>query len=217
MINSRDINDLHPTLKRGAVELQRRIKAESGWDMGINSTFRDHAKQDHLFAQGRTRPGSIVTNARGGESLHQYRLTFDIHQNNNPAGAFANANFFATAGRIWRDMGGSWGGDWASFPDRPHMEFTNGLTLRQLQNGTVMSNDIRMKWENEIQGNPVEEEVEEEEEMRFNSLEEIPTWGRKTIERLINRGFLNGDGNNLNLSEDMVRIFVINDRAGLYN
>ena len=66
MINSRDINDLHPTLKRGAVELQRRIKAESGWDMGINSTFRDNAKQDWLFAQGRTRPGSIVTNARAG-------------------------------------------------------------------------------------------------------------------------------------------------------
>jgi len=60
--------------------------------------------------------------------------------------------------------------------------------------------------------------IEEDEPMkRFNTLEEMPSWAKPTIEKLINRGFLQGDGQGLNLSEDMIRIFVINDRAGLYD
>ena len=51
---------------------------------------------------------------------------------------------------------------------------------------------------------------------RFNALEKMPSWAKPTIEKLINRGFLQGNGQNLDLSEDMLRIFVINDRAGLY-
>jgi len=114
--------------------------------VGVSSTFRCNAYQDHLFAQGRTRSGSIVTNARGGQSIHNYRLAFDIFQNirgrewNEPA-------FFATAGRIWREMGGVWGGDWASFVDRTHCEFTSVLTLADLQRGRQLPADARMSWE----------------------------------------------------------------------
>jgi len=114
--------------------------------VGVSSTFRCSAYQDHLFAQGRTRPGSIVTNARGGQSIHNHRLAFDIFQNirgrewNEPA-------FFATSGRIWREMGGTWGGDWASFVDRTHCEFTGGLTLADLQRGRQLPDDARMPWE----------------------------------------------------------------------
>ena len=52
--------------------------------------------------------------------------------------------------------------------------------------------------------------------MRYNNLNEIPAWAKETIQKLIAKGLLQGDGSNLNLSEDMIRIFVINDRAGLY-
>ena len=114
--------------------------------VGVSSTFRCNAYQDHLFAQGRTRSGNIVTNARGGQSIHNYRMAFDIFQNirgrewNEPA-------FFATAGRIWREMGGVWGGDWASFVDRTHCEFTGGLTLTELQRGRQLPTEARMPWE----------------------------------------------------------------------
>jgi hypothetical protein len=59
------------------------------------------------------------------------------------------------------------------------------------------------------------EDVEMTEE-RFNTVEECPEWAQATIQKLVAKGFLNGDGNGLNLSEDMIRMFVINDRAGVY-
>ena len=52
---------------------------------------------------------------------------------------------------------------------------------------------------------------------RFNTLDSLPDWAKPTIEKMINKGLLNGNGASLDLSLDMIRIFVINDRAGLYN
>ena len=52
--------------------------------------------------------------------------------------------------------------------------------------------------------------------MRYNTVKECPEWARKTIQKLIDKGYLTGDGKNLDLSHDMVRMFVINDRAGMY-
>ena len=54
-------------------------------------------------------------------------------------------------------------------------------------------------------------------EGRFMALSEIPDWGRPTIAKLIEKGALKGDGSGLNLSEDMLRLLVINDRMGLYS
>lgn len=51
---------------------------------------------------------------------------------------------------------------------------------------------------------------------RYNTLDAVPDWARPTIDKLIGRGLLNGNGASLDLSLDMLRILVINDRAGLY-
>lgn len=54
--------------------------------------------------------------------------------------------------------------------------------------------------------------------MRYQKLEEIPEWGKPTAEKMIKLELLKGDENgNLDLSRDMLRIFVIEDRAGLYD
>lgn len=59
---------------------------------------------------------------------------------------------------------------------------------------------------------------EEEEEVRYQRFEEIPEWGKPTVEKLMKLELLKGDENgNLDLSHDMLRIFVIEDRAGLYD
>lgn len=58
---------------------------------------------------------------------------------------------------------------------------------------------------------------EEVEMQRYNTVDEIPEWAKPTIEKMIVKGLLNGNGDNLDLSLDMVRVFVINDRAGLYS
>ena len=210
-INSRRLEDLHPALERGARELSRRM-AEAGFlHVGVSSTFRDHTHQDWLFAQGRTRSGNIVTNASGGQSWHNWRLAFDIFQNIRGQ-EWNNPQFFETAGRIWQDMGGEWGGSWTGFVDRPHMQYTGGLSLRDLQNGRQLPVDARMLWETEQN-----KAYEEENEMRFQKLEEMPGWAQPTIAKLLERRHLQGDSaGNLNLSEDMIRLLVINDRAGLY-
>lgn len=58
--------------------------------------------------------------------------------------------------------------------------------------------------------------IEEEEDMKkFNTIEEIPEWGKATIQRLVDNGLLKGTGEGLGISEDMLRILVILDRANV--
>lgn len=53
----------------------------------------------------------------------------------------------------------------------------------------------------------------------YKTLEEVPEYGRAIVKKLIDKGLLKGYADSslgLNLSEDLVRMLVINDRAGLY-
>lgn len=59
------------------------------------------------------------------------------------------------------------------------------------------------------------ERLEEEEVKRYNTIDEVPEWGKATIQLMINKGAF-ADVNNLNLSEDMIRMFVFNSRMGMY-
>ena len=45
----------------------------------------------------------------------------------------------------------------------------------------------------------------------------MPEWARPTIKKLVDKGYLQGDDKGLNLTDDLLRILVINDRAGLYD
>lgn len=56
----------------------------------------------------------------------------------------------------------------------------------------------------------------EVEEVRYNTVEECPDWARGTVQKLIDKGYLGGNGQGLDLSHDMVRLLVIQDRAGCY-
>ena len=52
----------------------------------------------------------------------------------------------------------------------------------------------------------------------YKTLEDVPNWGKPTIEKLINKNALKGDENgNLNISNDLLRTLVIHDRLGLYD
>lgn len=67
---------------------------------------------------------------------------------------------------------------------------------------------------------------EGENEMRYNEIADMPSYAQPTITRLVDKGYLGGSGKakdangrpaDLDLSIDMIRLFVVNDRAGLYN
>lgn len=54
--------------------------------------------------------------------------------------------------------------------------------------------------------------------MIYNYIDDnMPDWAKPTIEKLVNKGFLKGGDDGLNLTEDLMRILVINDRAGIYD
>lgn len=60
---------------------------------------------------------------------------------------------------------------------------------------------------------------EEDEHMTtYKTLNDVPAWGKPTIEKLINKNALRGDENgNLNITNDLLRTLVIHDRLGLYD
>lgn len=134
MINSRDIKDLHPTVAAKAVAFIASCKSV-GIDVLITSTYRDFESQNALYAQGRTKPGKIVTKAKAGQSWHNYQLAFDFVPIVNGKAQWEDEKLFERCGRIAESVGLEWAGRWKSFPEAAHCQWTNGLKLADLQAG----------------------------------------------------------------------------------
>lgn len=130
----RDLNELHPVVKDLAEKLVAECKNQ-GINMGISETYRSPERQDYLYAQGRTRPGAIITNVKGSSmsSYHQWRLAFDVY--NNVRGDEYNATVLNKIGKIGQSLGLEWGGAWSGFRDTPHFQYTFGLSIKDLVNG----------------------------------------------------------------------------------
>lgn len=134
MINSRDINDLDPRVAAKCLALIDACR-DAGIDIIVTSTYRDNASQDALYAQGRTAPGKRVTNARAGQSFHNYRLAFDVVPIVAGKAVWNDAAKWETIGRLGEAVGLEWAGRWKSFREMPHFQWTGGLTIKQLQAG----------------------------------------------------------------------------------
>src|SRR4051812_45865119 len=68
---------LHPVFREKACELLDRLAAEN-IPFRLFEGFRTPERQQYLYAQGRTRPGPIVTKALPWTSYHQYGLAGDF-------------------------------------------------------------------------------------------------------------------------------------------
>ncbi len=129
------IGAVHPVIKQGAEEIIRRAYKQGIYVL-FSDGYRSHAEQNALYAQGRTKPGNIVTNAKGGQSLHNYGLALDMFiTNKEGTTATWPTNKLREVAQIAKSLGFEWGGDWTSFKDYPHIQMTGGLTLSQLQTG----------------------------------------------------------------------------------
>jgi len=114
---------LHPAIHRDAARMVNEVRDEIGTNLRISDAYRTDAEQDALYAQGRTKPGKIVTNARGGESYHNYGLAYDVV---GLDGSGINYNIdYPRIAEIAKKYGFTWGGDWST-PDKPHFERTYG-------------------------------------------------------------------------------------------
>ncbi|AYV74493.1 M15 family metallopeptidase [Bacillus sp. PK3-056] len=97
----------------------------------ITDGYRSYAEQDALYAQGRTKPGKIVTNAKGGQSNHNFGIAVDFCLTNKEGTAaywIVNKDWKRVAA-IAKSKGFEWGGDWTSFKDNPHLEYTGKITV----------------------------------------------------------------------------------------
>lgn len=134
MINSRDLKDLNPVVASKCDAFITECKRQ-GIDVIITATLRDIESQDALYAQGRTKPGAIVTNAKGGESFHNYACAFDFVPVVNGKAQWNDINLFNKCGAIAESVGLEWAGRWKTFKELAHCQYTGGLTLKDLQAG----------------------------------------------------------------------------------
>jgi len=135
MINSRSLDDLLPPVKERVEKFLNAAKA-AGIDLLVTSTYRDNASQDALYAQGRTTPGKKVTNAKAGQSWHNYKCAVDV------VPIVAGKPRWDVKDEVWQQVGAlgkaaglEWAGNWTKFKEMPHFQYTGGLTLAQIKAG----------------------------------------------------------------------------------
>jgi peptidoglycan L-alanyl-D-glutamate endopeptidase CwlK len=134
MIDSRNINDLKPYVKYLCELLIEKCKAE-GITLLVTSTLRDAEYQKALYAQGRTKPGSIVTST-SLIGAHGFGLAFDVVPLVNGKADWSS-NKWNRIGAIGKQIGLEWAGDWESFIEKCHFQYTKGLTNAQLRAGKM--------------------------------------------------------------------------------
>jgi len=137
------ITGLHPVVAESEKLLVRKA-ARRGIEIVITHDFRSIEEQDALYNQGRSIAGNIVTNAKGGESYHNYGLAidfalqtpegdvvWDMERDDNGNG---KADWLEVV-ELAKELGFTWGGDWANFPDYPHLQMDFGLSINDLKRG----------------------------------------------------------------------------------
>jgi len=122
---------LHPRIREDAAALINAVERELGIRLRVTQGLRTFAEQDALYAQGRTKKGKIVTNARGGQSFHNFGLAIDVCEIRDGK-AIWDCDW-ARIAPVAKRLGWEWGGDWKSFPDRPHFQKVFGRSTAQLR------------------------------------------------------------------------------------
>ena len=119
-LNAERLAKVKPEL-REKVEKLIDLANRAGHVLLVTQGFRSIEEQNNLYAQGRTRPGKIVTNARGGKSNHNFGTAADL--------AFIvdgevswNEKLYLEIGVWASEVGLNWGGNWKSIKDKPHVE-----------------------------------------------------------------------------------------------
>lgn len=130
------LKPIYPDIKRRLLLVYADMRRITGYSMKVTAGLRTWAEQDRLYAQGRTAPGKIVTNAQGGDSMHNFACAADSaffgpdpYLSAHPRGE----QLWNEYGRIAMGYGLKWGGSWTKIMDRPHVQDTYGLSLDEVK------------------------------------------------------------------------------------
>lgn len=236
------IAGLIPCVKSAAEALIDRSYA-AGIPIIIVQGLRTIAEQNGLYAQGRTKPGAIVTNARGGYSYHNFGVaidfalllpnggvSWDTKRDGDSDGIADWDEVVAQAKRI----GWDWGGDWRTFTDLPHFEITFGLSTADYRAGKRPTQAQLDAVIAKVKGlNEEADEMTATERAEFKALQEaveeqgavikaletkakmaaIPTWATQACVNAKAAGFIDTTADG---SYDFYRMVTLLDRAGLF-
>lgn len=129
------LNTLHPKLRDIAIKAYNEaVKATPfGVHPIITQGYRSFAESNKIYQQGRTTPGEIVSNAKAGQSWHNWGLAVDICLLVNGVRSWkVDANWMIVV-NTFKKYGFTWGGDFSgNFKDYPHLEMKMGHTLSGL-------------------------------------------------------------------------------------
>ena len=137
MISSRSLDDLDPSARTAAESALADCKA-AGLDVLVYCTYRDFEEQNRLYASGRTTPGEWKTNARGGQSWHNWRLALDLVPLRNGVPVWGrtvpeDVALWKSVAEKFKAHGFEWGGDWPrAKQDWPHFQRPDGQTIAML-------------------------------------------------------------------------------------
>lgn len=132
------LDTLHPLIRNEVKQLVDKVNntvLTSNVKMLVTQCLRTFEEQDKLYNQ---KPK--VTNAKGGQSIHNYGLAFDfclaeggklIWETNKDYDGDKNPDWMEVV-KVFKDAGYKWGGDFKSITDKPHFEKTYGFTWQQL-------------------------------------------------------------------------------------
>jgi peptidoglycan L-alanyl-D-glutamate endopeptidase CwlK len=140
------IQSAHPKLRTELRAIYEEIFSKLTGNAKVRFThvLRTHIEQDRLYQIGRTTgiKGRIVTNAKGGDSYHNWSLACDfvllIDDKEISYDMLKDYDFDGVADwgevvNIFKKYGWTWGGDWKKFPDYPHFQKDFGYTIEQLK------------------------------------------------------------------------------------
>ncbi len=140
------IAKIHPKLRQEAIEAIDEAEAGLPPHLAIRVVqgLRTIEEQNALYAQGRTKPGPKVTNAKGGSSFHNYGLALDfaILEDKDRNGTYEVLSWdtardmdkdgvidWQEVVRAFEKRGWEWGGKWRTFKDLPHVQKTFGHSI----------------------------------------------------------------------------------------
>lgn len=119
-LNAERLGKVAPELAHKCLQILALAEAEK-FELLVTQGFRSFEEQNKLYAQGRTTSGKIVTNARAGQSNHNYGKAVDFAFVVNGEISW-DERLYKKIGEWSRIVGLNWGGNWKKFKDLPHVE-----------------------------------------------------------------------------------------------
>ncbi|MEQ1761601.1 MAG: M15 family metallopeptidase [Pyrinomonadaceae bacterium] len=142
----KNIESLHPNAQDWArahlAAIEASGKIPKGYAVKIISGNRTWAEQDELYAQGRTKPGNVVTNARGGQSNHNFGIAWDLGIFDAKGNYLGNSPLYSEIASVGAELGLDCGAYWKSFKDLPHYGVKTGLSTSGLRARVLQGKEI---------------------------------------------------------------------------